>query len=97
MNKNAVKRQQRRNKPRTTRAICPVMSGTSKKPRETGKKTVYQYKPDNFVGIEYTERFAVPTTAAETINTTGFKVIVKPTQINRKRKSAYRDTPRVKG
>jgi hypothetical protein len=101
MGKNAIKRQQRRNMPRTSRAIAPVVPETCEWKRKKVpaiQKTVKRYKPDTYEGIEYAERFAVPSTAVEPKKPSIIDVTVfMPSTVKYERKSAYRDTPRVKG
>ena len=83
MGKNAIKRQQRRNLPRTSRAIAPVVPATcewQRKKLPAIQKTISRYVPDTYEGIEYQERLTAPSLEVTLIDTTDFKLTVLPSQ-----------------
>jgi hypothetical protein len=82
MNKNAIKRQQRRNlKQADHHALAPAKRNESVKTPAINKKAAVRYQSDaEYPFIEYANRLPIPKVEVTLIDATNFKLTVLPSQ-----------------
>jgi hypothetical protein len=81
MNKNAIKRQRRRNLTQGVHhALAPRKRDESIKKPAISSKATRRYVLDTYQGIEYGDRLPMPKVEVTLIDATGFKLTVLPSQ-----------------